>query len=165
MNPTRKRRLWTVALTLLAAIAATVMITLALQANRSYLITPSQVQAGEIPDNSRFRLGGIVKEASVRRGEGSLDVDFVITDRLEDVAVRYSGVLPDLFREGQSVISEGRLDGGRFVADEVMAKHDETYRPVELEKALVEARARRDAEQLRSGTNAAEKITVGDAGQ
>lgn len=147
MNPTRKRRLWTVALTLLAAAAAAVMITLALQANRSYLVTPSQVHTGDIPDNGRFRLGGIVKEASVRRSEGSLDVDFVITDRLEDVAVRYSGVLPDLFREGQSVITEGHLEGQRFIADEVMAKHDETYRPVELEKALIEAREKRDAEQ------------------
>ena len=146
MNPTRKRRLWTVALTLLAAVAAAVMITLALQANRSYLVTPTDIHAGEAPKDAKFRLGGIVKEASVRRSEGSLDVDFVITDRLEDVPVRYTGVLPDLFREGQSVITEGRLEHGRFVADDVMAKHDETYRPVELEKALVEARAKRDAE-------------------
>src|SRR5690606_25818063 len=158
------RRLWTVALTLLAATAAAVMITLALQANRSYLVTPSQVHAGEAPRDAKFRLGGIVKEASVRRSEGSLDVDFVITDRLEDVTVRYTGVLPDLFREGQSVITEGRLDGERFVADEVMAKHDETYRPVELEKALVEARAKRDAEQAAANVDGDDADSQGTAG-
>lgn len=165
MNPTRKRRLWTVALTLLAAIAAAVMITLALQANRSYLVTPSQIHAGEAPKDAKFRLGGIVKEASVRRQEGSLDVDFIITDTLEDIPVRYTGVLPDLFREGQSVITEGRLDGERFVADEVMAKHDETYRPVELEKALVEERRKRDAEQPAAEDASDGEMTGGDAAQ
>ncbi|MEZ5465072.1 MAG: cytochrome c maturation protein CcmE [Lysobacteraceae bacterium] len=165
MNPTRKRRLWTVALTLLAAIAAAVMITLALQANRSYLVTPSQIHAGEAPKDAKFRLGGIVKEASLRRQEGSLDVDFIITDTLEDIPVRYTGVLPDLFREGQSVITEGRLDGDRFVADEVMAKHDETYRPVELEKALVEERRKRDAEQPATEDASDGEMTDGDAAQ
>lgn len=155
MNPTRKRRMWIVGLSLLAATTAAVMVTLALQEYRSYLVTPSQVLDGDAPVDARFRLGGIVKEGSVQRAAGSLDVRFLITDRLQDLPVRYHGILPDLFREGQSVITEGRMDGDQFVADDVMAKHDETYRPVELEKALVEAREKRDAEQATSDGGAA----------
>ena len=104
------------------------------------ILTESKARPGE-----RFRLGGLVKEGSIEKSGET--VRFVITDTEHEMPVTYVGILPDLFREGQSVITEGHLEGQRFIADEVMAKHDETYRPVELEKALIEAREKRDAEQ------------------
>ena len=100
--------------------------------------TPSDVQAGKVQSGQRFRLGGLVLEGSIRRGEGT-DVGFSITDKGSTIQVAYRGVLPDLFREGQGVVAEGRLEaGGLFRADTVLAKHDETYMPPEVAKALKE---------------------------
>jgi cytochrome c-type biogenesis protein CcmE len=98
--------------------------------------TPSDIAEKHIAPGQRFRLGGLVAAGSVKRGEGA-KVDFVVTDTLKTVPVSYHGVLPDLFREGQGVVAEGRLDeAGLFVADTVLAKHDETYMPPEVAKAL-----------------------------
>jgi cytochrome c-type biogenesis protein CcmE len=98
--------------------------------------TPSDVVEKHIVPGERFRLGGLVAEGSVKRGEGT-KVDFVVTDTLQTVPVTYEGVLPDLFREGQGVVAEGKLTpSGLFVADTVLAKHDETYMPPEVAKAL-----------------------------
>ena len=92
----------------------------------------------QIPPGKRIRLGGLVERGSVQRG-GGLDVTFAITDTTRSIPVRYKGILPDLFREGQGVVAEGKLDaGGRFLADTVLAKHDETYMPPEVAKALKE---------------------------
>lgn len=100
--------------------------------------TPSDVAEGKIEKDRRFRLGGLVAEGSVERGQGT-KVKFAVTDTLNRVAVSYEGVLPDLFREGQGVVTEGKLDpDGLFVADTVLAKHDETYMPPEVAKALKE---------------------------
>jgi cytochrome c-type biogenesis protein CcmE len=98
--------------------------------------TPSDLTEKPIAAGQRFRLGGLVAAGSVKRGEGT-KVDFVVTDTLKDVPVSYQGVLPDLFREGQGVVAEGALNAsGLFVADTVLAKHDENYMPPEVAKAL-----------------------------
>lgn len=136
MNPTRRRRLLLVVALLAAAAIATTLIALALQENLTYLHTPSQVRNGEAPAQARFRLGGVVCEQSVRRKDGTLQVDFAVTDRVRQVPVRYTGILPDMFREGTSVIATGRLEGDTFAAEEVLAKHDEAYMPREVAQAM-----------------------------
>jgi len=136
MNPTRKRRMIFALVLLAAAGVAGTFIVLALQENLTYLHTPSDVRAGSVPTDARFRLGGVVCEGSVRRTDGSLDVRFAVTDRIRQVPVRYSGILPDMFREGTSIIATGRLEGDEFVASEVLAKHDETYMPREVAQAM-----------------------------
>jgi cytochrome c-type biogenesis protein CcmE len=132
MNPTRKRRLMFVGLLLLAAAVASGFLVLALQENLTYLHTPSQIKQGEAPAMARFRLGGVVCEGSLERTDGTLEV----TDRVRQVHVRHTGILPDMFQEGTSIIATGRMEGGEFVADEVLAKHDETYMPREVASAM-----------------------------
>ena len=98
--------------------------------------TPSDISESKIPEGTRFRLGGLVATGSVKRGVGT-KVEFTVTDTLKSVPVAYEGVLPDLFREGQGVVTEGKLtSSGLFVADSVLAKHDENYMPPEVAKAL-----------------------------
>ena len=139
MTPTRKRRLLVAMLILLAAGVAGTLVVFALQSNLNYLHTPSEVSAGKVPA-STFRLGGVVTESSVQRAEGSLDVRFTVTDRVHTVPVRYSGILPDLFREGQSVVATGQMQGGEFHAREILAKHDEEYMPPEVKAAMEKAK-------------------------
>ncbi|HZP65411.1 MAG TPA: cytochrome c maturation protein CcmE [Rudaea sp.] len=141
MNPTRKRRLIAVALVLAAVSIAAGLTVLALSRNMTYLFSPSEVLAGKVPPDASFRLGGVVLEHSVVRDTSSLKVDFTVTDRFHEMPVEYTGILPDLFREGQSIIATGRLDHGRFVAREVLAKHDETYMPKEVADAIAKAKA------------------------
>ena len=103
-----------------------------------YFYTPSDVVTKSVETGQRFRLGGLVAVGSVKRGDGT-KVGFSVTDTIETIKVRYDGVLPDLFREGQGVIAEGKLDGsGVFQAGTVLAKHDETYMPPEVAKSLKE---------------------------
>ena len=142
MNPVRRQRLLLAGLVLAAAAIAATLLVLALQQNMTYLHSPSEVIEGKVPD-SAFRLGGVVLEGSVERQPGSLDVQFKVTDRNHDFPVRYSGILPDLFREGQSVIARGRINDGVFQAEEVLAKHDETYMPPEVAEKMAQARANR----------------------
>ncbi|HWR96576.1 MAG TPA: cytochrome c maturation protein CcmE [Arenimonas sp.] len=141
MNPVRKRRLILVALVLLAASVAALFITMALQENINYLHTPTEVRAGQAPADSRFRLGGVVCEGSVQRTEGSLDIRFAITDRVRQVPVHFNGILPDMFKEGTSVIASGKMENGEFTATEVLAKHDETYMPKEVADAMAKGAA------------------------
>ena len=141
MNPTRKRRLALAGLLLLAAAGAGTFIVLALQENLSYLHTPTEVRGGQAPAQARFRLGGVVCEGSVRRTDGSLEVRFAVTDRVRQVPVRYSGILPDMFREGTSIIATGQMRGGEFEASEVLAKHDEAYMPKEVADAMAKGAA------------------------
>jgi cytochrome c-type biogenesis protein CcmE len=109
----------------------------AFRKNVTFFFDPSQVAAGQVPVGERFRLGGMVTTGTVQRAPGSLEVRFVVTDFAHDVSVSYSGVLPDLFREGAGVVAQGRLRGdGTFVADEVLAKHDEKYMPPAVAKSL-----------------------------
>ena len=110
----------------------------AFQENLLYFFSPTQVVAGEAPSDRVFRLGGMVADGSVQREEGNLTVQFVVTDYAHSMPVQYTGVLPDLFREGQGVVVRGRLDAaGHFEAEEVLAKHDENYMPPEVADALV----------------------------
>jgi cytochrome c-type biogenesis protein CcmE len=140
MHPKRKQKLFII-LGLMTLAALAIGLTLyALRSNINLFFSPVQIAAGEAPVNRTLRAGGMVKENSVARDAESLDVTFVITDYVEDLEVRYSGILPDLFREGQGVVVVGKLDGeGHLTASEVLAKHDENYMPREVADALKDA--------------------------
>ena len=133
MTPARKKRL---ALILLMVTGVAVGVGLALKSldqNIMFFFTPSEVISGKAPTNKLFRMGGMVVEGSVNRPGDGLTVKFDLTDNEQQVTVQYAGILPDLFREGQGIIANGKLnDSGEFVAEEVLAKHDETYMPPEL---------------------------------
>ena len=136
----RKRRLLLVLAIVGGVSIAGALALNAFRENVMFFFDPSQIAAGDVPAGARFRLGGMVSEGSVRRTPGTLEVRFVVTDFKHDVPVRYSGVLPDLFREGQGVIAHGRMDPrGTFVADEVLAKHDEKYMPPQIKRSLKQA--------------------------
>jgi cytochrome c-type biogenesis protein CcmE len=155
MNPTRKRRLIIVLLILAAATIATVLAVVALQDNMNYLFTPSQVQSGQASSHRTFRLGGMVKAGSIQRSDNSLKVTFTVVDAGGSTPVEYTGILPDLFRDNQSVIATGHMDNAHFVATEVLAKHDETYMPKELKDAMAKAHANKkieDAANAAQGT-------------
>ncbi|MFC5743499.1 cytochrome c maturation protein CcmE [Dyella tabacisoli] len=139
MNPTRKRRLTIVLLILAAAAVAIGLTVFALQQNMNYLFTPSQIQAGAANSYKTFRLGGMVKAGSIQRSSDSLKVTFTVIDANGKMPVEYTGILPDLFRDNQSVIAAGHMDSARFIATEVLAKHDETYMPKELKDAMAKA--------------------------
>ena len=138
MNPTRRRRLWFVLALVAAAAVVAVLVTAALQRNVAYLFTPAEVLDGRAGTDvasgaTRFRLGGMVAKGSFKRPPGSMEAHFQVSDGDALLPVVYSGILPDLFRESQSVVATGRMRAdGTFVADEVLAKHDETYVPKEV---------------------------------
>ena len=120
----------------------------AFQNNLVFFFTPTQVLNGEAPKNKTFRIGGLVKVGSLQR-DGT-DVSFVVTDTAQDIPVRYSGLLPDLFKEGKGVVAQGRLDAqGLMTASEVLAKHDENYMPPEAQHALDKAAQARAAQSLK----------------
>jgi len=133
----RSRRKMLVAMVIFGVGVATVLALTAFDENLLYFYSPTQIHAGEAPKNRAFRVGGLVVNGSVRREENSLAVQFDLTDNAEVVPVTYTGILPDLFREGQGIVAMGRIDSsGLFVADEVLAKHDENYMPPEVADAL-----------------------------
>ena len=132
MNPTRKRRLMVVLLIVAAAALAITLLSMALQRNVAYLYTPSEVLRGEAGGKARFRLGGMVAEHSFKRATGSMEAHFVVDDGDARLPVVYTGILPNLFREKQAVIATGAMKGDVFVAEQVLAKHDETYMPKEV---------------------------------
>jgi cytochrome c-type biogenesis protein CcmE len=154
MTPTRKRRLIVISLVLAAVIVAAGLTVMALQQNMTYLFSPSEVHEGHAPGDARFRLGGVVEEHSLQRASDSLKVDFVVTDRFKTIPVEYTGILPDLFREGQSVVATGAMHDGRFVATEVLAKHDETYMPKEVADAIAKAKAKSRESGMGNGESA-----------
>jgi cytochrome c-type biogenesis protein CcmE len=129
----------------------TVAATLALNAFRQNLLfffSPSQIAAGDAPKDRAFRIGGLVTVGSVRREQDGVTVHFVLTDTVESTPVVYQGILPDLFREGQGIVAQGRLRAdGTFEASEVLAKHDENYMPPEVADALKTAGAASPQEQ------------------
>ena len=136
MTPRRKRMI-AVAAIVVGVGAATAVALQAFQENLLYFYSPSQVTAGEVPSGRAFRLGGLVTSGSVQRTAGSIAINFVVTDNAESIPVRYEGLLPDLFKEGKGVIAHGRMnDTGVFMADEVLAKHDENYMPPEVAETL-----------------------------
>ncbi|HTC52020.1 MAG TPA: cytochrome c maturation protein CcmE [Steroidobacteraceae bacterium] len=133
MTPQRRKRLYLVLGIVVGVGIAAALALSAFRQNVTFYFIPSQVAQGEVHGDESFRLGGMVNKGSVQRVPGSLQVSFVLTDFKHDVPVSYTGVLPDLFREGQGVIAHGHLDGhGVFVADEVLAKHDEKYMPPKI---------------------------------
>ena len=116
----------------------------AFESNLVFFFTPSQIDSGEAPKNRTFRVGGMVKEGSLKRD--NLTVNFVVTDTAKEVTVSYTGILPDLFKEGKGVVAQGKLDGaGHFTASEVLAKHDENYMPPEAKAALDAAQKNKGA--------------------
>jgi cytochrome c-type biogenesis protein CcmE len=144
MNPTRKRRLLLILALVVAAGIATALVALALQRNVAYLYTPSEVLRGEAGAHARFRLGGMVAADSFRRAPGSMEAHFVVDDGDARLPVVYTGILPDLFREKQAVIATGRMRGDTFVAEQVLAKHDETYMPKEVADKMGAAHRKHD---------------------
>jgi cytochrome c-type biogenesis protein CcmE len=135
MTPRQKRMVTVLAILAGVGIATTFALK-AFNQNLLYYYSPTQISAGEAPTSRTFRVGGLVQNNSVKREPGSLEVTFVLTDFEKEVPVSYTGILPDLFREGQGIIARGRLDNGRFVAEEVLAKHDENYMPPEVKDSL-----------------------------
>ncbi len=137
MTPARKKRL---SLILLMVVGVAVGVGFALNAlneNIMFFFSPADIQAGKAPANKDFRVGGVVVEGTVKRPGDGLTVEFDLTDNDSVVKVKYTGILPDLFREGQGIIANGRLDAsGEFVAQEVLAKHDENYMPPEVMDAM-----------------------------
>jgi len=136
MTP-RRQRMLAVGLAL-GGVAIAVLLTLqASKENMMFFIDVSSVVAGDYPADRNFRVGGLVVDGSVQRAPGSLEMRFRVTDQRCELPVVYSGVLPDLFREGQGVVAHGRMDGsGNFVADTILAKHDENYMPPEVAESL-----------------------------
>lgn len=149
MNPIRRRRLlWIVALVTAAALAAT-LVAMAMQRNFTYLYTPSEVLRGTAGESVRtggaqFRLGGMVARHTFKRATGSMEAHFQVTDGDALMPVVYTGILPDLFREDQAVIATGRMQGDHFVAEQVLAKHDETYMPKEVAEKMAKAHIKHD---------------------
>jgi cytochrome c-type biogenesis protein CcmE len=136
MTP-RQKRMITVAVILVGVGIATTFAMKAFQKNLLYYYSPSQIKSGEAPANRSFRVGGLVENGSLKREPGSLEVHFTLTDYAQEMVVSYTGVLPDLFREGQGVIARGKLEpDGSFKAEEVLAKHDENYMPPEVKQSL-----------------------------
>jgi len=123
------------------ALAATLVLN-AFQKNLVFFFSPTQVAAKEAPEGRSFRIGGLVEPGSVKRQPDGVTVQFVVTDTAHSIPVSYRGVLPDLFKEGKGVVSQGRLENGMFVASEVLAKHDENYMPPEAADALNKAHAK-----------------------
>lgn len=140
MHPTRKKRL-TIILFLMCGLALAIgLTTYALRQNINLFYNPTQIADGEAPAGVRIRAGGMVEKGSVQRDPDSLKVTFRVTDFHRSVSMEYTGILPDLFAEGQGVVAMGRMqDNGRFVADEVLAKHDENYMPPEVKDSLEQA--------------------------
>ena len=136
MRRKRKQRFIVVVL-ILTGIGVSVGLTLkALEKNINLFFSPSQIASGEAPGNIDFRVGGMVVVGSVERNPDNLEVTFDLTDTAEAITVAFSGILPDLFREGQGIVAFGSMQGNRFIADQVLAKHDENYMSPEVSEAL-----------------------------
>jgi cytochrome c-type biogenesis protein CcmE len=141
----KQRRVQVIALAVAALIGSTALIGYAMQDGINFFRSPTQVMEDPPAPGETFRIGGLVVEGSIQRGEGT-DVAFAVTDTNATVPVRYTGVLPDLFAEGQGMVALGRMEGEVFVATEVLAKHDETYMPKEVVDALKEQGVYKDPE-------------------
>lgn len=142
MKPRHKRLAFILA-GLGGVVVAAVLILTAFRSNVTLFFSPTELADGKVPHERSFRLGGLVEEGSLRRENDGLTVHFVITDLAHTVPVTYKGILPDLFKEGQGAVAQGRMGSdGVFHADEVLAKHDEKYMPPEVAKALEKGQAR-----------------------
>ena len=136
MKP-RQQRMLAVGLVVVGVAVATGLTLQAMKDSMMFFVSVTEVAEGKYPADRNFRVGGLVKDGTVQRQEGSLEMTFTVTDLRCDLGVSYSGVLPDLFREGQGVVAHGRIDdSGTFVADEILAKHDENYMAPEVADSL-----------------------------
>ncbi len=148
MTPKRKKRLMVILAIVCGVGIAVALAVNAFRQNMLYFFTPTQIKAGEQPDKRSFRLGGLVAKNSVERAKDSLLIRFDVTDTHETIKVEYSGILPDLFREGQGVVAIGQMGEKEvFKADEILAKHDENYMPPEVADALEQAHNKGVAEK------------------
>jgi len=137
MNPKRKQRLILVLFLVFGFASVVGLVLFALQENINLFYNPTQIAEGEAPEGARIRAGGMVVDGSIKRDDSSLLVNFELTDFNASIPVEYTGILPDLFREGQGIVAMGNVDAnGVFQADEVLAKHDENYMPPEVQDAL-----------------------------
>ena len=135
MSLARKQRIALIGGGISVVAVATALTMNALNSNIAFFVTPSEVAEGKVPQNKAFRIGGLVKEGSIRRD--NLTVHFAITDTVREVPVSYTGILPDLFKEGKGAVAQGRIrPDGSFAATEVLAKHDENYMPAEAQHAI-----------------------------
>ena len=138
MTP-RRQRMLAVGLALTGIVLATVLTLRAMKDNMMFFIPVTEVVAGEYPADRNFRVGGLVVDGSIHRESGSLEMEFRVTDMRCELPVRYTGVLPDLFREGQGVVAHGRMGAnGEFEADTILAKHDENYMAPEVAESMAE---------------------------
>lgn len=145
MKP-RQQRMLAVGLAAAGIIVATVLTLRAFEENMMFFVDITEVTQGNYPEDRNFRVGGLVVDGSLRRQPGELEISFDLTDNRNELTVSYAGILPDLFREGQGIIAHGRLnDDGVFVADEVLAKHDENYMPPEVAESLAPHATAQDA--------------------
>ncbi len=137
MKPRHKRLLLILAALAVLGVAAALVLN-AFRSNLVFFYTPTQIANGEAPKNRAFRIGGLVKAGSLKRD--GITAHFIVTDTVKEFPVQYTGILPDLFREGRGVVAQGKLgEGGQFVASEVLAKHDENYMPPEAKSAVEQA--------------------------
>jgi len=151
VKPRHKRTLIIVAALIAIGIAALLILN-ALNSNIALYVTPSEVAAGKAPQGQAFRIGGMVRDGSLRRD--GLTVHFVITDLVKDIPVAYTGILPDLFKEGKGAVIQGRMNAdGEFIASEVLAKHDENYMPPEAKHALDQAQKNGSNSGSNNGSN------------
>ena len=140
MNPIRKKRLTLIGLMVAGIAVATWLALNAFDENLMFFFSPSEVVEGKAPTGHPFRIGGLVENDSVKRKPDGLTTSFVLTDNAEKVTLEYTGILPDLFREGQGIVAMGQLNTqGIFVASEVLAKHDENYMPKEVAEKIKES--------------------------
>jgi len=147
----RHQRLVAIGLVLAGVGLGTTFLLKAMNQNILYFYSPTQMHAGEAPDDRRFRVGGLVVEESIQRTDGTMEVRFALSDEAYTLPVVYTGILPDLFREGQGIIAHGQMDGEQFVADEILAKHDENYMPPEVAASLDHTRSQQKPDYAEAG--------------
>ena len=146
MKP-KNQRLVLVSAALVAVLVAVLLTMWGLRDRASYFYTPADIAAGKATEGQAVRLGGMVEKGSIRRESDGITIRFVVTDGTASTPVVYGGIVPDLFREGSGAVAEGRLQGGTFVADTILAKHDERYMPPELGNLAAEHKAGKTLEK------------------
>lgn len=146
MNKIQKQRLIWLVVFVMGISIAVALVLYALRDNINLFYTPSQVYAGEAPKAHVFRIGGLVRRGTLKHSAENLTVTFVLTDTAKDIVVSYRGILPDLFREGQGIVALGKMDQqGKFIAQQVLAKHDENYMPPQVGAALQQIKQQHDS--------------------
>lgn len=146
MKP-KNQRLALILAAALAVLAAVLLAMWGLKDRAAYFYTPADIAAGKASPNTAMRLGGMVEQGSVRKAADGVTINFVVTDGQARTPVNFRGIVPDLFREGSGVVAEGRLSGGTFVADNILAKHDERYMPPQLGNQAAEHKAGKTLER------------------